>query len=274
MDKISASFPGTTVSSNYLKKLRGLRQKKHREQQKLFIAEGVRLCEEALKSTVQIDALIFNPGQVAGERIRNILQRAGKKNIPIYQASAKDFSSISETETPQGIAFLVQQPSWDLDTITGRKKCLLLGLDAIQDPGNLGTILRTAEWFGVDGVLLGKGCVDLFNAKVIRSSMSAIFHLPAFENIVLDEYLQELKKRAYRIIGTKAERGSEARAGQMADKKIIIMGNEANGLTTNVAAQVDDWITISGKGKGESLNVAVASGIILYLIGNREKTDE
>ena len=99
MDKISASFPGTTVSLNYLKKLRGLRQKKYRGQARLFLAEGVRLCEEAQRSTAKIDALIFNPDQVVGERMQNILQRAGLKNIPIYQASEKDFSSISETGT-------------------------------------------------------------------------------------------------------------------------------------------------------------------------------
>lgn len=274
MGKISVSLPGTTVSLNYLKKLRGLRQKKHRDRQKLFLAEGIRLCEEALKSTVQIDALIFYPGLVAGERMQNILQGAGSKNVPVYQASEKEFSSISETETPQGIVMVVQQPSWNLDAITGQKHSLLLGLDAIQDPGNLGTILRTAEWFGVDGILLGKGCVDLYNAKVVRSSMGAIFHLPAFENINLDEYLPKLKKQAYRIVGTKAERVSDSQSGRTSEKQIIIMGNEANGLTASVTALVDDWITVSGKGKSESLNVAVATGIVLYLIGNWEKTDE
>ncbi len=274
MDNISATFLGTAVSSNYLKKLRGLRQKKHRDQENLFLAEGVRLCEEALKSGSQIDAVIFDPDRTTGQRMQKILQSARLKSIPIYHATERDFMAFSKTETPQGIAFLVSYPSWNFDSITAQKESLLLGLDAIQDPGNLGTILRTAEWFGVDGVLLGKGCVDLYNDKVIRSSMGAIFHIPAFENITLENMLPDLKKKAYQIIGTKAEQGRKTKSGQKSIKKIILMGSEANGLTANVAAHVEDWIAISGQGKSESLNVAVATGIILYLFCNREKTDE
>ncbi|NOY59473.1 MAG: RNA methyltransferase [Calditrichaeota bacterium] len=272
MKELSSSF-SAPLSSNHLKKLRGLKQKKHRDKENLFLAEGVRLCEEALKSQAQIVEVVFCPVPAAGERMQKILQRAHVDNIPVYHAGEKEFHSLSETESPQGIVFLVHHPTWNFDSITERRKSLLLALDAIQDPGNLGTILRTAEWFGVDGVLLGKGCVDLYNSKVVRSSMGAIFHIPTFENITLDNVLPELKEKAYRTIGTRAERGSERQSGQSSDKKIILMGNEANGLTANVAAHVDDWITISGKGKSESLNVAVAAGIILYLLGEPEKTN-
>ncbi|NIA30223.1 MAG: 23S rRNA (guanosine(2251)-2'-O)-methyltransferase RlmB [Actinobacteria bacterium] len=272
MKELPPSF-SAPLSANHLKKLRRLKQKKYRDKENLFLAEGVRLCEEALKSRAQIVEVIFCPALVATERMQKILQRAHMGNIPVYHTGEKEFHSFSETETPQGMAFLVRHPSWNFDSISERKKSLLLALDAIQDPGNLGTILRTAEWFAADGVLLGKGCVDVYNSKVVRSSMGAVFHIPVFENISLENALPAFKKKMYRIIGTRAESGNETQSGLDGNKRIILMGNEANGLTASVAAHVDDWITISGKGKSESLNVAVAAGIILYLLGNSEKVN-
>ena len=241
---------------------RDLKRRKAREKHSLFVAEGVRSTEELLRSGLTIRGALVAP-QLAdaprGQSLRAALDRSG---AAIEEVSEKDFRSAAETESPQGILAIGEAPQRTVDTLDVGAECRLLVLDGLQDPGNVGTIVRTAAALGATATIALPGTVDLWNPKVIRSSMGAQFSHPAF-HASMEEIVYLLDGKGIELWATDAG-GSPLDRGAAPARLAIAVGNEGSGLSAAVRAKAKRTISVPIAAKVESLNVAVATGIILY----------
>ena len=253
-------FP--TLSENHAKKLRALKQKKFRDRDNLFLAEGVRLCEDALAGEAKVRDVIITNEALRHARIAALVQNIIDKKHPVHISSVRLFKTLSDEKSPQGILFVVEKPVVPpIDTISGP---LIVGLDDLQDPGNLGAILRSAEWFGVKEIVLSPGCVDPYNPKVVRSSMGAIFRIVLCTFINLEEFLARFKERGYRAVGSMVNASTNLPNVSATGKDVLLIGNEANGLSPALSSLIDLSVRIPGQGQGESLNAAMSASIFLY----------
>ncbi len=257
------------LSNTHVKELRRLRYKKYRRLHRLFFIEGLRLCEEALKVPADVEELIVCPSKTLCTRTQNLLNLAQQHNIPIREATPKQLQALAMTESPSGLFAVVKQKSPPPMEDVLRDATLLLALDGIADPGNLGTILRTACWFGVKNVFLSASCVEAHNEKTVRGAMGAHFYLNLFEDVHLLDVLRKGKANSFRILSAVVEKATTLASVNSSAKNIVIIGNEAHGISPDLMKIVDIGITIPRIGYGESLNAAIAAGIILYVLTQR-----
>jgi RNA methyltransferase, TrmH family len=227
-----------------------LKTRKEREKEGLFLVEGYHLVEEALKHGVR--ELIMS------EDIA-LPSHWDVKECEVYIVPSSLIKEIGDTETTQGILAVCEMREEDKGNIA--EKVLLI--DGIQDPGNLGTIIRTAEASGIELVVLGKGTVDLYNAKTIRSTQGALFHVPIISKD-LGAFISELKEREVPVYGTSLKNALPYREVEKSEKFAILLGNEGNGVKEEYLEMTTQNLYIPIIGKSESLNVAVAAGIVLY----------
>ncbi|MBP1930338.1 TrmH family RNA methyltransferase [Ammoniphilus resinae] len=246
-----------SIQNSKVKQWAKLISKKGREQEHAFLVEGEHLVEEAMKAEELIQCLIIQ--ETMQEKYQGWIDEC---RAPSYLVSEQVMNKLSETQTPQGICAVVQINKHSLSELTEGRP-ILLALDGLQDPGNLGTIIRTADAAGIDGVILGKGTVDLYNGKVIRSTMGSIFHLPIFQ-LDLTVEIPRLKEKGFRIVSTSLEGAVAYDEPQYADAVVIVIGNEANGVSQEILQCSTTKVKIPLYGQAESLNAAVAAGIILY----------
>ncbi len=246
------------LTNNELKYYSSLLQKKFRQKEKKFIAEGLKIVEEGLASKFRCE-LIFITHNFA-DSDPEIITYLSKRKIRIELVKEEQFRKFTETESPQGIAavFSFKENSQAEEKILNEK--LVVYLDNISDPGNLGTIIRTADWFGVNLILLSTGCVELYNPKVIRSTMGSIFH----PDIIEDFEIHRLKKLSakFKIILTDTF-GDNLYEFSFPEKIILVFSNEAKGPSPAIQEIADGRITIPKLGKAESLNVANAFAVVL-----------
>lgn len=256
------------ISKADLKDIRSLKQKKQRKKRELFLAEGFRIVREAIASELPVLRVLFTKEFSESVGHRGIVKELGRKRIQYEEVSSREFRSIADTDTSQGILAVVRQRQRPLEEFMREPEeyQLVVGLDAVSDPGNLGTMLRTCDWFGVDMLLLGKGTVDAFNPKVVRSSMGAVFHVPLVEDVDLDSALRELQNRSFSIVATDMSGKVLDHASSLPRKTAVIFGNEAWGVRPSLMAIADHRIRIRGFGRAESLNVSVACGVILSML--------
>ena len=224
-----------------------LSQKKHRDREGLFLVEGWHLVEEAVKSDWTIDTLIVEDGvEVTDEW----------STLPLEFVSSPVMKEISQTETPQGIAAVVRQKEWELN----QPKRMLM-LDQIQDPGNVGTIIRSGLAFGVEAIILGKGTVDLYNEKVVRATQGALFHFP----VIQSDLFEWLNKRDIVVYGTALDEQAKALPEiEPPEAFAIILGNEGMGVQPSLLERCNETIYIPQETQAESLNVGIAASVILY----------
>ena len=175
----------------------------------------------------------------------------------------KLFSEISDTENPQGILAVLKIETHSIDEIKLRNNFILV-LDSIQDPGNLGTIIRTADAAGVDGVVLSRGCVDLYNPKVLRATMGSIYHVPVYYNEDINNTVKVLKQNGSTVYAAHLDGINNYFDMDMKRKIVIIIGNEANGISEEVVRIADHLVKIPIIGSSESLNAAIAASLIMY----------
>lgn len=247
------------LSKNHQRWIRKLHQKKCRSEERVFIAEGIHsLKEAAATGSYPIKEIVIDRG--ISEILRNILP----DDIPIYECSEREMKSISTEETPQGVLAVCHQREVTFEDLSAHFPDLLLYLDRIADPGNLGTIIRTAVWFNVDKIILSPLCVDPFNTKVIRASAGSIFRMGILQSIEPELLSRFAKKNNYRTIAAVPEGGTPVHQWKRSKKDIILLGQEAGGLSRDIIKYADESISIPGKGRVESLNLAVAAAIILY----------
>jgi TrmH family RNA methyltransferase len=250
------------LSDNKAKKLRGLKQKKIRDRDNRFCAEGLRLCKEAYDAGAAIRDVVVTPEALRQAEIATLIQHTIEKKIPLYKSSLRQFKTLSDEKSPQGILFVIEKPtSPALERINSS---LVLALDNLQDPGNLGTILRSAEWFGVRDIILSAGCVDPYNPKAVRSSMGAIFRTHLYLHVDLAALLARAKNSGYKIVASAADAETSLGAVNTTNKNILLIGNEAHGLSPALSPFIDVSVRIPGHGHGDSLNAAAATSILLY----------
>jgi RNA methyltransferase, TrmH family len=249
----------TSIHNTKVKHWLKLQTKKGREAEKSFLAEGLHLVEEAIRAKAEIRSLIIQEGIATPPFLAAYINEHADKCCYV---SNTVMGKIAETDNPQGICVEIGMVQGIIESMVEKAKFLLL-LDALQDPGNMGTILRTAEAAGIDGVIIGKGSVDVYNGKTIRSTMGALFHLPIYQANLLT-VIPHLQAKGIRLIATNLE-GAVSYDEQIYDGAIaIVIGNEANGVSPAVLEQAAKNVKIPIYGEAESLNAAIAAGIILY----------
>lgn len=247
----------TSLQNPLVKDTAELKNKKAREEKGVFFLEGKRAVEEALTCGWQIETLFFT----TKEPMNNPALAATK--APCYLVNESIMHKIAATEHPQNIgAVMVQKKSTWNDF--PNKDGILLVLDGIMDPGNLGTIIRTADAAGALGIFVLDNSVDLFNPKVIRSTMGSIFHLPIITGITDDQLVDFCEKQGRTLWATALEGAQDYRQGVWPKKVALVMGNEARGVRPELLERTEKKICIPMPGKAESLNVAIATGIFLF----------
>jgi TrmH family RNA methyltransferase len=243
---------------------RDLKRRKARERTGQFVAEGVRTVEALADSALAMRGVLVAEGADADERVRTLLERLHHRGIPLLRVSAADFASAADTESPQGILAVAEIPRREPGDLASPRRVLLL--DAVQDPGNVGTILRTAAALAVDVTIALPGTVDVWNAKVVRSAMGAVFTHPvvpmAFDEAARWLRAHEVPLWAADAAGTPVSAVAAARPARVA----LVVANEGAGVSPAVAAAAAHLVAIPMAPGAESLNVAVAAGILLYVL--------
>lgn len=249
----------TSTSNRIIKQLRELAQKKGRIRHSSFIIEGMKLVEEAMMYGVPVRYL------VAAESSYTEFERifAARESVPVYLVPDALFETVSTTETPQGVLAVAPLLEYnEHEVISGGSRYVIL--EQLQDPGNMGTIIRTADACGFDGVLLSSGCADLHNPKVIRSAMGSVFHIPVVSCRDIYDTIYVLKKRGIRVVAAHTRDSEDVWNLPLSDRIAIVIGNEGNGLTQRMLDAVDRRGMIPMPGQAESLNAASAAAMILY----------
>ena len=222
--------------------------------------EGMHLLEEAIRAGLKLSSVFVS--ESATERARKLLPQLSAHTETLLLPD-EIFASAVPTETPQGIAALVKVKSFALDDALVPAPALLVIAAGLQDPGNLGTIVRSAEAFGGTGLLLAERTVSSWNWKAVRASAGSMFRLPVVK-VMLAEALAEVKKRGLRVLATSSHKGTQIGECDLRGSVAIIIGNEGAGLPKDVLAQADEAVCIPQSPKVESLNVGIATSIILY----------
>lgn len=241
---------------------RDLTRRKAREKHAMFVAEGVRSVEELLRSGLAVRGALIAPQLLDAPRGAALRQQLERSKIEISEVSEKDFRSAAETESPQGVLAIADVPRRSLDTLHIPDVCRVLLLDGVQDPGNVGTILRTAAALGALATIALPGTVDLWNPKVIRSSMGAQFHHQALHAGVEDA-LAFLTRHSIELWATDTS-GTPLERTAAPSRLAMALGNEGAGISSSIGAKAHRTISLPISGDVESLNVAVAAGILLY----------
>lgn len=245
--------------NEYFKKLAKLKQRKYREEFGLFLTEGERSCCEAADSGFFVENMVMAESYYAGHE-------NAFPNFNRIVTTDKIFASLCDTKTPQGVLAVVNMPN-------ARKplaKSRYIYCDCLQDPGNAGTIIRSADAFGFDGVIFSAGSVDVFSPKVIRSSMGSIFHIEIMT--LADAVSLKQAKQAGFFITASALYGASVDIQEMKrkEKQIFVIGNEGNGVSKEILALSDEIAHIPMRGAAESLNAGVAASILMYEVAKHE----
>jgi TrmH family RNA methyltransferase len=237
--------------------------------------EGLRILEEAIRSGLRFSSVFFR--ESAQDRATRLLPQIGAQ-VETLLLPDKLFDSLVPSESPQGVAALVRLKEFSLDDVTERLQVgPLVVLAGLQDPGNLGTILRSSEAFGSAGVVLGEGTVSAFNSKVVRASAGSVFRLPIVHGqgksgtAKLEEVSGKLRSQGVRLIATSSHKGTPLDQADLASPAAIFFGNEGSGLPRDLIAKMDEVIAIPHTPQVESLNAGVAASIVLYEAARQRK---
>lgn len=248
----------TSTGNAQVKELLQLQKKsKARNERNVFIVEGIKMFSEAPRNRIEkvfISETLFN-------RKKQELNLDGLKAEIL---SDKVFSHVSDTKTPQGILCIVRQKKTKLEEIFAQNPAHLMILDNLQDPGNLGTIVRTAEGAGVSGIILSKDCVDIYNPKTIRSTMGSIYRMPFLYVEDLENTIDEVKKQDIKVYAAHLQGKNNYDEENYKTGCAFLIGNEGNGLRDEIAEKADIWVKIQMQGQVESLNAAIASSILMF----------
>lgn len=244
-------------------RLAALRRPGGRAASGLFLAEGVRLVEDLLDSNVVPQVALITPSLEDTQRGAALAQRLriAVRTVPVAD---HELTRIAGTESPQGVLVAAAIPRHELTDIGLRERELVVVLDAVQDPGNFGAIVRSADAFGAAVVCVLPGTVDPWNPKAVRAAAGSSLRVPIVESST-DSLLVYLRTAGFRILGAAAE-GTAVAEVEAAPRQALVLGNEGAGLSEGLRAHLDDTIAIPIRGRADSLNVGVAAGILLYLL--------
>jgi TrmH family RNA methyltransferase len=247
------------MSKSDLQYYSSLLSKKHRKAENKFIVEGKKSVLEGLNSHYECE-VVFVTNKFAEEH-EDAFAQLGKVRKKIISLKQKEFLKIADTETPQGIAAIFIKPEIEFSTELLKEERIIVMMDNISDPGNLGTIIRTCDWFGIKSIFLSENIVDFTNPKVIRASMGSVFHVNIFENFTTVK-LNKLKSDGFEILCADIE-GENVFSYKSEKKKVLILSSESHGPSKEIEKLSDKKICIPKIGNAESLNVALASAVLL-----------
>lgn len=285
----------TSVNNQRVKEVANLKQKKYRTESGTFFAEGLRAVQEAVQYA-DVTELFYTEAEAG--RLDEVLKAAGnvpadtkeksenKKNannnnagtakkrneaangIRMYQVDEKVMAKLSDTKAPQGVLAVIRTPEQNLRQLrpgtASDNNAPVIILDRVQDPGNLGTIIRTADAVGALGLILLEGCVDAYSPKVVRASMGSLFHLPVVQDVTAEEALTWCYRNGYEPAATALKNAQNVYKADISKKMAFLFGNEANGVAEELQAAAETRLFIPMTGLAESMNVAMAAGIILF----------
>ncbi len=266
----------TRLTKGALKRLSKIGDRKYHDRYGSYLAEGIRFVEEAFIADVDIKELVVEFGAERHGRIAPLIEQAHERWITVWHANAGEMKKISRTENNQGIAAAIALPKKTSGDIYGDLLQVKIGavvyLDGLQDPGNVGTIIRACEAFGIDGAILGSGTAGLFNPKTLRSTMGAIFRVPVAEmhDRSGEEIVSKFAGGGFQIVAADNGRGSTLlRDCRFGDRILLIIGSEGAGISPGILDLADIKVEIDTPGPTESLNAAVAAGIVIYSINSQ-----
>ena len=250
----------TSLQNDMVKAMAALLEKKHRDRTGQFLIEGVHLVQEALLAGADVQTVVYDAVRGIPSELKKLLQDT---HCGIIEATTGIMAKCTGTDTPPPVFGIVVKPRYEQAAALFKEQSLVVVLDGVRDPGNVGTIIRSADAVGADAVVLGRGSVDLYNPKTVRSTMGSLFHLPIIEGD-LEELLPEAKKHGIRLVGTSLQATSTCYGYDWNGPTWLLLGNESNGLSPQVLEQVDESTIIPMHGRSESLNVAMAGTVLLY----------
>ena len=246
------------MTKNNLKYYSSLLIKKYRREENKFLVEGLKLISEAINSDYYCEILFASKESI--NENRDFLTLIQKNKIKVEYLNESDLSKISDTKTNQGLIAAFQFKENISNPATDQK--LIVALENVSDPGNMGTIIRNCDWFGVKNIILSSECAEIFNPKVVRSSAGSVFHIGAHEAKNFYDELEIRKRDGYKILCADLN-GENIYSISLTEKSVLVLANEASGPTPQLVQLADVLITIPRKGNAESLNVASASAVIL-----------
>jgi len=250
----------SSKDNELIKHIKKLKDKKYRDESNEYIVEGVKLIEEAVKENAKIQKIIVCEDTTRTYEIPTNVRLEIAKYECIY-VTDKIFSLITQVTNPQGIMAIIEKNNQNQEI--DYTQDIIIALDDVQDPGNLGTILRTVDSIGLNQIIVSKETADAFNPKVVRSTMGAIFRINIIEVEDLKQAIKEMKKHHYKLMVTSLQTENSIYDIDF-NKKIIVIGNESNGVSQEIQDMADEKAKIPMIGKTESLNASVAAGIVMY----------
>lgn len=248
----------TSKDNDFIKHVKKLKDKKYRDESNEYVVEGIKLVKEAIQENAKIKQIVIC------DECEDVIPKDLTYEIAKFECiyvPKTIFNLLTEVKNPQGIIAIVEKNNSNNEIDYSQD--IIVALDDVQDPGNLGTILRTVDSIGLNHILVSKGTADAFNPKVVRSTMGAIFRVKIIECENLKETLSKIKNNGFEIIVTSLQTDNSIYDIEY-NKKIIVIGNEANGVEEDIQNMADKKVKIPMLGKTESLNASVATGIMLY----------
>ena len=250
----------SSKDNEIIKKIKSLKEKKYRDIENCYIIEGIKLVKEAIAENAKIKQIVvcedcINDGEIDTDTLYEIAK------FDVVYVTEKVFKTITDVKTPQGIIAVIEKNN--INSKIDYSQDIIIALDGVQDPGNLGTILRTVDSANLKQIILSKESADSYNPKVVRSTMGAIFRVNIIEADSLKDMLQEAKKNNFKVMVTSLDTKNSIYDVDYS-KKVIVIGNEANGVSKEVQAIADEKVKIPMLGKTESLNASVSAGIMIY----------
>ena len=250
----------TSKDNETIKQIKKLKEKKYRDLENSFVIEGIKLLQEAILENANIKMIVICEECIKDVELNSVLKYEIAKYECIY-VSKKIFLGLTSVVNPQGVLAVVERNSNNMSI--DYSSDLFLVLDNVQDPGNIGTILRTADSLNLKQIVVSKDCADIYNPKVVRSTMGAIFRVNVIECDDLIKSLKDMKKHKIKIVTTSLQT-DKSMYDVSFSKSAIVIGNEANGVSEGILDLADERVKIPMIGKTESLNASVATAVILY----------
>lgn len=265
----------TSAQNGTVKLAASLKHKKYRDETGLFAAEGIRLAEEAIRSCWRVPFCIVSDDARGRVRVDSAIRILEDRQVPVYIVSPAIYAKISDTAEPQGVFVAIEKNAPALAEIAAKNaRPVVAVLDGVRDPGNVGTIIRSADAAGIDGVILLKGCADAFAPKTIRAAMGSIFHLPVAADIGDDALLAFLSDRRIALFAAAVDETAKMYFdAPLKESAAIALGNEGNGVRADLLARASEKIFIPMRGRAESLNVAAAATVIFYESSRQRMAD-
>ena len=257
-----------------LRNARRLLRRKERQSARCFLTEGRQATSEALRRRGTVTELIVADDSV--DRHRDLLTAAARAEVSIAVAPARAVTELSGTVTPQGLVSVCQMVDVPTDEALAGKPRLVVLCDQVRDPGNLGTVIRCADGFGADAVLVSRDSVDVYNPKTVRATVGSLFHLPLAVEVSLVEAIRQARDSGLQVFGTEAAAPCTLNeldgAGELARPTLWVMGNEAWGLQPDDAELLDRLVALPIYGRAESLNLSTAAAVFLYASATAQRS--